>query len=122
MGAGARARVGEERDELQALVAAEGGNFELAPWDWRYYAEKVRKAQYDLDESEIKPYLQLDSIIEAAFDTAARLFGLTFEPRSDVPVYHPDVRVWEVKARTARTSACSSATTSRGPPSAPAPG
>jgi peptidyl-dipeptidase Dcp len=94
----ARRRVGEERDALQEMVAAEGGNFALAPWDWRYYAEKLRKARYDLDESEIKPYLPLDSIIEAAFYTANRLFGLTFEPRHDVPVYHPDVRVWDVLA------------------------
>ena len=92
----ARRRVGEERDALEEIVAAEGGNFRLAPWDWRYYAEKLRKARFDLDESEIKPYLPLDSIIEAAFYTANRLFGLTFTPRNDVPVYHPDVRVWEV--------------------------
>ena len=98
----ARRRVGEERDALQDMVAAEGGNFALAPWDWRYYAEKLRKARYDLDESEIKPYLPLDSIIEAAFYTANRLFGLTFKPRSDVPVYHPDVRVWEVSAADGR--------------------
>ena len=78
------------------MVSGEGGNFRLAPWDWRYYAEKVRKARFDLDESEIKPYLPLDSIIEAAFYVATRLFGLTFAPRNDVPVYHPDVRVWEV--------------------------
>jgi peptidyl-dipeptidase Dcp len=92
----ARRRVTEERDALQELAATEGGNFRLAPWDWRYYAEKLRKARFDLDESEIKPYLPLDSLIEAAFDTANRLFGLTFTPRQDVPVYHPDVRVWEV--------------------------
>ena len=92
----ARRRVAEERDALQEIVAAEGGNFRLAPWDWRYYAEKLRKARFDLDESEIKPYLPLDGIIEAAFYTANRLFGLTFTPRTDVPVYHPDVRVWEV--------------------------
>ena len=94
----ARRRVGEERDALQEMVAAEGGNFPLAPWDWRYYAEKLRKARFDLDESEIKPYLPLDSIIEAAFYTANRLFGLTFQVRTDVPVYHPDVRVWDVLA------------------------
>ena len=94
----ARRRVGEERDALQEMVAAEGGNFALAPWDWRYYAEKLRKARFDLDESEIKPYLPLDGIIEAAFYTASRLFGLTFQERTDVPVYHPDVRVWEVLA------------------------
>jgi peptidyl-dipeptidase Dcp len=93
----ARRRVTEERDALQEMAVAEGGNFRLAPWDWRYYAEKLRKARFDLDESEIKPYLPLDSIIEAAFYTANRLFGLTFTPRTDVPVYHPDVRVWEVR-------------------------
>ena len=92
----ARRRVGEERDALQETVTSEGGNFRLAPWDWRYYAEKLRKARFDLDESEIKPYLPLDSIIEAALYTANRLFGLTFTERGDVPVYHPDVRVWEV--------------------------
>jgi peptidyl-dipeptidase Dcp len=92
----ARRRVGEERDALQELAAAEGGNFRLAPWDWRYYAEKLRKERFDLDESEIKPYLPLDRIIEAAFYTANRLFGLDFKPRDDVPAYHPDVRVWEV--------------------------
>jgi len=92
----ARRRVGEERDALQELAAAEGGNFRLAPWDWRCYAEKLRKARFDLDESEIKPYLPLERIIDAAFYTANRLFGLTFTERRDVPVYHPDVRVWEV--------------------------
>jgi peptidyl-dipeptidase Dcp len=92
----ARRHVEQERDALQAMAAAEGGNFRIAPWDWRYFAEKVRKARFDLDESEIKPYLPLESMIEAAFYTANRLFGLAFTPRRDVPVYHPDVRVWEV--------------------------
>ena len=92
----ARRRVGEERDALQEIVTAAGGNFRLAPWDWRYYAEKLRKARFDLDESEIKPYLPLERVIQAAFYVANRLFGLTFAPRTDVPVYHPDVRVWEV--------------------------
>jgi peptidyl-dipeptidase Dcp len=95
----AHRRVTQERDALQELAAAEGGNFKLAPWDWRYYAEKLRKLRYDLDESEIKPYLLLENIIEAAFYTANRLFDLTFTPRTDVPVYHPDVRVWEVTGR-----------------------
>jgi peptidyl-dipeptidase Dcp len=98
----ARRRVSRERDALQELAAAEGGNFRLAPWDWRYYAEKLRKARYDLDESEIKPYLLLENIIEAAFYTANRLFGLSFVPRQDVPVYHPDVRVWDVSAADGR--------------------
>jgi peptidyl-dipeptidase Dcp len=96
--AAAHPRAVAERDALQAVVNAEGGNFRLAPWDWRYYAEKLRKARHDLDEADIKPYLRLDNMIEAAFYTANRLFGLTFVPRDDVPVWRPDVRVWEVRA------------------------
>ena len=92
----ARSRALEERDALQAVVIEEGSNFTLAAWDWRYYAEKLRKERYDFDEAEIIPYLQLDKMIEAAFNTAHRLFGLDFKARKDVPVYHPDVRVWEV--------------------------
>jgi len=91
----ARAKAGRERDALQEMIAAEGGNFALAPHDWRYYAEKLRKAKYDLDESEIKPYFQLDRMIEAAFETATRLFGVTFKPVT-VPLYHPDARAWDV--------------------------
>jgi peptidyl-dipeptidase Dcp len=91
----ARAKAAGEKDALQALVTKEGGNFALAPHDWRYYAEKLRKAKFDLDEAEIKPYLQLDKMIEAAFETARRLFGLTFTPVA-VPLYHPDARAWEV--------------------------
>jgi len=93
----ARARALEERDALQELITREGGNFPLEPWDWRYYAEKLRKERYDIDEAELKPYLQLDKIIEAAFDTASKLFGLSFHARHDIPLYHPDVRVWEVR-------------------------
>jgi len=92
----ARARALAERDALQALIAEEGGNFRLAPWDWRYYAEKLRARLYDFDESTLRPYFALDRMIEAAFFTAQKLFGVTFRPRSDIPVYHPDVRVWEV--------------------------
>ncbi len=92
----ARARALEERDALQAVVAESGSNEKLAAWDWRYYAEKLRKERYDLDEAQIMPYFQLDNMIAAAFDTAHRLFGLDFKERKDVPVYHPDVRVWEV--------------------------
>jgi len=92
----ARKKVLVERDALQKLIAQEGGNFALAPHDWRYYAEKRRKAEFDLDEAEIKPYFQLDKIIDAAFDTAGRLFGLTFTP-VDVPLYHKDARAFEVK-------------------------
>ncbi|MEJ1967082.1 MAG: M3 family metallopeptidase [Rhizomicrobium sp.] len=92
----ARRRALEERDALQGVIAQEGGNFALAAWDWRYYAEKLRKERYDLDEAEIMPYFQLEKMIAAAFDTAHRLFGLDFTERHDIPVYHPDVRVWEV--------------------------
>ncbi|AXK83092.1 M3 family peptidase [Pseudolabrys taiwanensis] len=92
----ARAKALVERDALQEMIAAEGANFKLAPHDWRYYAEKLRKAKYDLDEAEIKPYFQLDKMIEAAFETAQRLFGLTFTP-ANVPLYHPDARAWDVK-------------------------
>ena len=96
VGAGARAGAARAATRCRRMVQAEGGNFELAPWDWRYYAEQRRKAEFDFDEGEIKPYLQLDRMIEAAFDTARRLFGLSFTERRDVPVYHPDVRAWEV--------------------------
>ena len=84
-----------ERDSLQAMISEEGGNFALAPHDWRYYTEKLRKARYDLDEAEIKPYFQLDKMIEAAFETARRLFGLSFKP-ADAVLYHPDARAWNV--------------------------
>ncbi|MFZ0623995.1 MAG: M3 family metallopeptidase [Pseudolabrys sp.] len=91
----ARAKAGREREALQELIAEEGGNFALAPHDWRYYAEKLRKTRFDLDEAEIKPYFQLDRMIEAAFEAARRLFGLTFSPVT-VPLYHPDARAWDV--------------------------
>jgi peptidyl-dipeptidase Dcp len=95
----ARQRALSDRDDLQALVQEDGGNFKLAPWDWRYYAEKLRQRRCDFDEAAIKPYLSLERMIEAVFYTAQRLFGLTFRPRTDVPVWHPDVRVWEVLGR-----------------------
>ncbi len=85
-----------DRDALQALIAEEGGNFKLAPWDWRYYAEKLRVRRCDFDEAEAKPYFPLDRVIEAAFYGAQRLYGLTFQP-VDVPVWHPDVKSWEVR-------------------------
>jgi len=93
----ARARALADRDALQALVAEEGGNFALAPWDWRFYAEKLRQRRANFDDAAIKPYLVLDHMIDAAFDCAHRLFGLSFAERKDIPVWHPDVRVWEVK-------------------------
>ncbi len=95
----ALARAAEEEAALQTIVAEEGGNFRIAPWDWRYYAEKRRKQMFDLDEDSIKPYLTLDRMIEAAFFAASRLFGLAFVERFDIPLYHPDVRSWTVLGR-----------------------
>jgi peptidyl-dipeptidase Dcp len=91
----ARSKAAAERDALQTLIAEEGGNFALAPSDWRYYTEKLRKARYKLDEAEIKPYFSLDKMIEAAFETARRLFGLNFAPAA-APLYHPDACAWDV--------------------------
>ncbi|HET8919124.1 MAG TPA: M3 family metallopeptidase [Xanthobacteraceae bacterium] len=85
-----------DRDAMQALIQEDGGNFKLEPWDWRYYTEKLRRRVCDFDETAIKPYLSLDRMIEAAFYTAGRLFGLNFTPRPDAAVWHPDVRVWHV--------------------------
>jgi peptidyl-dipeptidase Dcp len=101
----ARARALADRDALQALVAEEGGNFTLAPWDWRYYAEKLRQRRANFDDAAIKPYLTLDNMIAAAFDCATRLFGVTFSERKDIPVWHADVRVWEVKDAAGRHKA-----------------
>ena len=92
------ARAGRPRRDAGASSREEGGNFKLAAWDWRYYAEKLRKRRCDFDESEVKPYFPLDRVIEAAFFGAQKLFGLTFKP-VDVPVWHPDVRAWEVHRR-----------------------
>jgi peptidyl-dipeptidase Dcp len=93
----ARERAHADREALQGLVQEEGGNFALAPWDWRYYAEKLRQRRCDFDEAAIKPYFTLDRMIEAAFFAAERLFGLRVEERTDVPTWHPDVRVFEVR-------------------------
>jgi peptidyl-dipeptidase Dcp len=92
----ARQRAMQERDDLQSHAQSYGDNIVIEPWDWRYYAEQVRSAKHDLDEASIKPYFQLDRIVEAAFDTAHRLFGLSFEELPDFPRYHPDIRAWEV--------------------------
>jgi peptidyl-dipeptidase Dcp len=94
------ARVREEVADMQAIADKEGAKLKIEPWDYRYYAEKVRKAKYDLDQNEVKPYLQMEKLREGMFWVAGELFGFAFTPVSDVPVYHPDVRVWEVKDRT----------------------
>lgn len=91
------ARVREEVADMQAIADKEGTGITIEPWDYRFYAEKVRKAKYDLDEGEVKPYLQLEQLREAMFWVAGQLFDLRFTPAGDVPVYHPDVRVWQVQ-------------------------
>jgi peptidyl-dipeptidase Dcp len=91
----ARAKALADAAVLQGLMQAEGVNGDLEAWDWRYYSEKRRKAEHDLDEAALKPYLSLEAMIGAAFDCAHRLFGLEFAPL-DVPLYHPDARAWEV--------------------------
>jgi peptidyl-dipeptidase Dcp len=93
------ARVREDVAGMQALADAEGAGIRIEPWDYRYYAEKVRKATYDVEESQIMPYLQLDKLREGMFFTAERLFGLRFRPTDpqEVPLYHPDVAAWEVR-------------------------
>lgn len=93
----AKAAAEKERQALLGLMASRGEHFELQAWDWRYYAEKVRKARYDLDEAEVKPYFPLDAMVQALFDCAARLFGLRFTHKPEVAGYHPDVRVYEVQ-------------------------
>ncbi len=90
------ARVKEEVADMQALADKEGAKIKIEPWDYRYYAEKVRKAKYDLDQNEVKPYLQLEKLREGMFWVAGELFGFDFKPVTNVPVFHPDVRVWEV--------------------------
>ncbi|MGA9116322.1 MAG: M3 family metallopeptidase [Bacteroidota bacterium] len=86
----------KEREDLQAMIRKEGGTFTLQPWDWWYYAEKVRKARYDLDENELRPYFQMDNVRRGAFDVASRLYGIRFVERKDIPVYYPEVTVFEV--------------------------
>ncbi|MDD3772396.1 MAG: M3 family metallopeptidase, partial [Weeksellaceae bacterium] len=86
-----------ESEELNKMIASEGGDFELKPWDWNFYAEKVRKAKYDLDENQIKPYFTLKTVLEdGVFYAATQLYGITFKERKDIPVYHPDVLVYEL--------------------------
>ncbi len=91
------ARVKEEVADMQKLADKEGAKLTIEPWDYRYYMEKVRKERYDLDQNEVKPYLQLDKLRDGMFWVAGELFNFNFTPVSNVPVYHPDVTVWEVK-------------------------
>lgn len=93
-------RVREEVADMQALAKSEGADIQIEPWDYRYYAEKVRKARYDLDENQVKPYLQLERLREGMFWVAGELFGFQFEQVHDVPTAHPDIRVWKVTDKT----------------------
>jgi peptidyl-dipeptidase Dcp len=93
------ARVHQEVADMQAVADGEGAKIKIKPWDYRFYAEKVRKKKYSLDESQIKPYLQLDRLREAMFWVAGKLFGYVFKPVTDVPVFHPDVKVFAVSHR-----------------------
>lgn len=88
-----------ERDDMQKMIYDEGNDFDLKAWDWWYYSEKVKKAKYDLDEAELRPYFELTNVIKGAFDLATRLWGITFEERTDIPKYHPEVKTFEVKDR-----------------------
>ncbi|MEM9580609.1 MAG: M3 family metallopeptidase, partial [Pseudomonadota bacterium] len=91
----AKAQADRDAQVLEAMLKADGHDAPLEPWDWRYYAEKRRKAEHDLDEAELKPYFQLDKMIEASFACARRLFGIEATPL-DLPLYHPDCRAWEI--------------------------
>src|SRR5205814_8173880 len=94
------ARVHEEVKDMQALADKEGAGIKIEPWDYRYYMEKVRKAKFDRDQNEVKPYLQLDKLVEAIHWVAGELFHFKFTPATDVPVPHPDIRVWQVSDKT----------------------
>ncbi|MFZ7116106.1 MAG: M3 family metallopeptidase [Bacteroidota bacterium] len=94
------ARVKEEVADMQAMADKEGAKIKIEPWDYRFYAEKVRKAKYDLDQNEVKEYLQLEKLREGMFWVAGELFNFSFTPLNNIPVYHADVKVWEVKDKT----------------------
>ncbi len=94
------ARVKEEVADMQKLADKEGAKLTIEPWDYRFYMEKVRKERYDLDQNEVKPYLQLDKLRDGMFWVAGELFNFNFTPVSNVPVYHPDIKVWEVRDKT----------------------
>jgi peptidyl-dipeptidase Dcp len=93
----ARQRALEEAGDIRDRIADAGLEHELEPWDWRYYTQQVRAERFDLDESEVKAYLQLDKMVEAMFHVAERLFDVQFVERKDIPTYHPDVRVWAME-------------------------
>lgn len=93
----ALSRARQEIRDMQELINREGQTITLAPWDWWYYAEKVKKEKYDLDEEQLRPYFKLENVIQGVFAVANRLYGITLTERKDIPVYHPDVKVFEVR-------------------------
>ena len=95
----AKKRAADERAALSAMAASRGEPSAIEPWDWRYYAEKVRQVRYAVDDSVVKPYFPLERVVDAAFDCAQRLFGLRFVARPEIVAYHPDVKVYEVHGR-----------------------
>ena len=90
-------RAKNERDEMQAIIDKEGGNYKLAGWDWWHYAEKLRKEKYSIDETELRAYFPMEAVRQGAFDVAEKLYGIRFEPRKDLQVWHSDVEAFEVK-------------------------
>jgi peptidyl-dipeptidase Dcp len=93
----ATAKAAQEAKDIQAMINAEKGGFQLQPWDWELYAERVRKARYNLEDAQVKPYFELNTVLEnGVFYAANQLYGITFKERRDFPVYHPDVRVFEI--------------------------
>ena len=107
---------------MQRLAAAGRPQPPDRAWDWRYYAEKLRAEKFDFDEAELKPYLQLEKIIDACFDVADRLFGIRFDEKKGIATWHPDARIFEVGTGRQLVAALSSPTISRGRRNAPAPG
>jgi peptidyl-dipeptidase Dcp len=94
---GATAKAASEGKDIQDVIDAQKGGFTLQPWDWDFYSEQVRKAKYDLNDAEVKPYFELNNVLEnGVFYAATQLYGITFKERKDIPVYHPDIRVFEV--------------------------
>jgi peptidyl-dipeptidase Dcp len=98
----ARERADKERAAIEAMAQSEGHNEPLSGWDWHYYAQKRRRAEFSIDGAALKSYFELGNMIAAVFETAGRLFGLSFKQRTDIPVYHPDVRAWEVMDRSGK--------------------
>ncbi|WP_070786691.1 M3 family metallopeptidase [Flavobacterium crassostreae] len=100
------AKAKAEAKEIQDLIDAQNGGFQLAPWDWNYYAEQVRKQKYDLDENQVKPYFELTTVLEkGVFFAATKMYGITFKERKDLPVYHPDVIAYEIFDKDAKSIA-----------------